>query len=105
MNMPEFKLRYPSDLAGEEWAHIEALIPAAKHGGTDVREVVNGNIYVLSTGCQWRYVPKELYYFDLWTSERARDTRSRCSLVRQIETRLRRLERQPENKLPIVVVW
>jgi putative transposase len=27
------KLRYPSDLTGEEWAHIEALIPAAKHGG------------------------------------------------------------------------
>jgi hypothetical protein len=25
--------------------------------------------------------------------------------VRQIESRLLRLERQPENKLPIVVVW
>jgi hypothetical protein len=40
----------------------------------DVREVVNGIVYVLSTGCQWRYVPKDfppkstLYnYFDLWT--------------------------------------
>jgi hypothetical protein len=27
------KLRHPSDLTGEEWAHIEALIPPAKHGG------------------------------------------------------------------------
>ena len=27
------KLRYPSDLTGEEWAHIEPLIPPAKHGG------------------------------------------------------------------------
>jgi transposase len=34
------------------------LIPPAKHGGrkrkVDVREVVNGIMYVLSTGCQWR---------------------------------------------------
>jgi transposase len=37
------------------------------------REVVNGIMYVLSTGCQWRYVPKDLPpkstlfdYFDLW---------------------------------------
>ena len=40
----------------------------------DVREVVNGFLYVLSTGCQWRYLPKDLPakstlfgYFDLWT--------------------------------------
>jgi transposase len=39
-----------------------------------VREIVNGLMYVLSTGCQWRYVPKDLPprstlfdYFDLWT--------------------------------------
>ena len=64
-NRPKYnrdKLRYPSDLTGEESAHIEALIPAAKHGGrkrkVDVREVVNGIMYVLSTGCQWRYVPR-----------------------------------------------
>ena len=24
------------------------------------REVVNGVMYVLSTGCQWRYIPKDL---------------------------------------------
>jgi len=51
-NRPKYnrdKLRYPSDLTGEEWAHIEGLIPAAKHGGrkrkVDVREVVNGIMY------------------------------------------------------------
>jgi len=39
-----------------------------------MREVVNGLMYVLSTGCQWRAVPKDLppkstvyEYFDLWT--------------------------------------
>ena len=41
-----------------------AADPAAKRGGrrrdVDVREVLNGVMYVLSTGCQWRYVPKDL---------------------------------------------
>ena len=39
------------------------LIPPAKRGGkrtVDVREVVNGLMYVLSTGCQWRAIPKDL---------------------------------------------
>ena len=38
-----------------------------------MREVVNGVMYVLSTGCQWRYIPKDLPprstvngYFCLW---------------------------------------
>ena len=71
-------LRYPSDLTDAEWAHIASLIPPAKRGGrkrsVDVRDVVNGIMFVLSTGCQWRYVPKDLPprstlfdYFDLWT--------------------------------------
>ena len=51
-------LRYPSDLTDEEWQHIAPLIPPAKHGGrkrtVNLREVVNGVMYVLSTGCQWR---------------------------------------------------
>jgi transposase len=71
-------LRYPSDLTDAEWALVEPLIPPAKRGGrrrsVDVREVVNGLMYVLSSGCQWRYVPKDLpprstifHYFSLWT--------------------------------------
>jgi transposase len=71
-------LRYPSDLTNEEWALVEPLIPPARRGGAkrtvDVREVVNGLMYVLSTGCQWRAIPKDLPprstiydYFDLWS--------------------------------------
>jgi len=71
-------LRYPSDLTDEEWGHAEPLISPAKRGGrkreVNVREVLNGIMYVLSTGCQWAYLPKDLppsstvyYYFDLWT--------------------------------------
>src|SRR3979411_898026 len=58
------QLRYPSDLSDDEWALVESLIPAAKRGGNrrhvDVREVMNGIMYVLSTGCQWRGGPKDL---------------------------------------------
>ena len=71
-------LRYPSDLTDDEWALVEPLIPPAKRGGDKrtviMREVVNGLMYVLSTGCQWRAIPKDLPpkstihgYFDLWT--------------------------------------
>ncbi|HXB87318.1 transposase, partial [Mycobacterium sp.] len=46
----------PSDLTEEEWSLVAPLIPPAKHGGrkreVDAREVVNGIMYVLSTGCQ-----------------------------------------------------
>ena len=71
------KLRYPSDLSDAEWAFIAPLIPPAKRGGgkrtVNLREVVNGLMYVLSTGCQWRAIPKDLPprstvngYFSLW---------------------------------------
>lgn len=71
------QLRYPSDLTDEEWALIEPLIPPGKRGGNkrtvDLRAVVNGLLYVLSTGCQWRAIPKDLPprstvydYLDLW---------------------------------------
>lgn len=57
-------LRYPSDLTDAEWALVAPLIPPAKRGGNkrtvDVREVVNGLMYILSTGCQWRAIPKDL---------------------------------------------
>lgn len=58
------KLRYPSDLTDEEWALIALLIPPAKRGGNkrtvNEREIINGLMYVLSTGCQWAALPKDL---------------------------------------------
>ena len=72
------KLRYLSDLTDDEWGLVEPLIPPGKRGGGKrtviMREVVNGLMYILSTGCQWRAIPKDLPpkssvydYFDLWT--------------------------------------
>jgi len=57
-------LRYPSDLTDAEWRLIEGFVPPARHGGrkreANVREVVNAIFYVLSTGCQWNALPKDL---------------------------------------------
>ena len=72
------RLRYPSDLTDGEWALVAPLIPPAKRGGNrrhvDVRAVMNGLMYILSTGCQWRAIPTDLpprstlhSYFDLWS--------------------------------------
>ena len=72
------QLRYPSDLTDAEWDYVAPLIPPAKPGGNkrsvDVREVMNGIMYILSTGCQWRAIPKDLPprstlfdYLDLWS--------------------------------------
>jgi transposase len=81
-------LRYPSDLTDAEWALVAPMIPPAKRGGrpreVDLREVLNAIFYVLSTGCQWPALPKDLppkstahAYFMLWdwdgTLERIHD--------------------------------
>jgi transposase len=73
-------LRYASDLTDAEWAEVGPLIPSAKRGGNKrtvhIREVVNGVMYVLSTGCQWRATPKDLPpkstvhdYLERWTCD------------------------------------
>src|SRR5664280_2876813 len=95
-NRPKYnrdKLRYPSDLTDDEWSHIEPIIPPAKRGGrkrsVESREIVNGLMYVLSTGCQWRYVPKDLPpkstmfgYFDLWSWDGTLDRIHRALYVK-----------------------
>jgi transposase len=72
---------YPSDLRDDQWKLVEPLIPPGKRGGDKrtviMREIVNGLMYVLSTGCRRRAIPKDLPprstlygYFDLWSSPR-----------------------------------
>jgi transposase len=93
-------LSEPSDLTDEEWGLVEPLIPPGKTGGGKrtviMREVVNGLMYILSTGCQWRAIPKDLPprssvhdYFDLWTYD---DTLERIhdALYQQCRERARR---------------
>jgi transposase len=69
--------RYSSDLTDAEWMLVAPMIPSARRGGrprdVNVREVLNGILYVLWTGCQWKALPKDFppkstvhHYFMLW---------------------------------------
>src|SRR5262247_1705446 len=50
-------LRYESDLTDEEYALIEDFLPPER--SVSRRSLVNGILYVLTTGCQWRQLPKD----------------------------------------------
>lgn len=71
---------YSSDLTDGQWAVIEPLIPACKHGGrpreVDMREVLNTILYLNRTGCQWDMLPHDLLpkstaydYFAAWRDD------------------------------------
>jgi transposase len=73
-------LRYASDMTDAEWALIEPFMPPNKRLGcprtTSLREVVNAILYMASTGCQWRMLPKDFPprstvqgYFYLWLDD------------------------------------
>ena len=56
--------KYPSDLKDEQWERIVDFIPPAKPGGrpreVDMREILNGIMYVVRSGCSWRMLPNDL---------------------------------------------
>jgi transposase len=74
-------------LTDEQWALVEPLIPVYLGGRprkTSLRDVLDAIFYVVRTGCQWRYLPKDFPpkstvwgYFDEWrqngTLERIHD--------------------------------
>ena len=103
-----------------EWALIASPIPPAKRGGRErsvggrevaVREVMNGVLYVLETGCQWRALPKDLppkstvhdYLMPwAWDGTLARVHHALYLMVRDLEGREAspecRGDRQPERE-------
>src|SRR3954454_18353178 len=75
---------YPSDVTDEQWAPVEPHIPVYPGGRprkTNLRDVLDAILYVLRTGCQWRYLPKDFppkstvwRYFDEWRHNGTLDT-------------------------------
>jgi putative transposase len=93
---------YPSDLTDAEWEILEPLIPAISEEAVNVkytrREIVNGILYVLRSGCPWRLVPHDLpawgalyYYFRTWRKEGIWD-RLQKSLLKQVRQKADRDE-------------
>lgn len=54
---------YPSDLTDAQWRLVKPLIPPAdprgRHRSMDMREVVNGVLYLNRNGVTWRALPHE----------------------------------------------
>ena len=49
--------RYPSDLTDDEFKLIEPFLPPQR--SVCRRALVDGIMYILTTGCQWRQIPKD----------------------------------------------
>lgn len=55
---------YATDLTDAEWVILEPLVPVVKTGGRHARyerrDILNGVLYSLRTGCAWRHLPHDL---------------------------------------------
>ncbi len=71
---------YPSDLTDSQWNHIEDFFPLPKRTGrprqVEFRQIVNGVLYLVITGCQWRFLPTDYgkwqtvyHYFARWQKD------------------------------------
>jgi transposase len=89
---------YPSDLTDAQWVLVEPRLPTSSGGRprqTDLRDVVDAIFYLLRTGCQWRYLPKDFppkstvwRYFDRWRRDGTLDT-----IHDALRTKVRTLEK------------
>lgn len=94
--------RYPSDLTNTQWRLIAPLIPPAKPGGRarkyDLREVVNGLLYVNREGCSWRALPHDLPHwktcYNFFRAFETDGTRGRLVAALRVEVRAK-LGRDP----------
>ena len=94
---------YPSELSDEQWAIIEALDINKPWGPgrrmrLELRAVINAILYLLRTGCQWRYLPKEhpnynsvYYHYHKWCWDGTWET---------VNTALRERVRQEAGRQP-----
>lgn len=54
---------YGSDLTDKQWLFIQPILPKPAPTGrprADRREVINGILYVLKTGCKWKDLPHDI---------------------------------------------
>jgi putative transposase len=64
---------YPTDVSNSQWQIISKFLNLERRRKYDLREVINGILYLVKTGCQWRMLPGDFpncsivyYYFNSW---------------------------------------
>ena len=100
---------YPSDLTDVEWEILEPFIPPISPLAVNVqytrREIVNGILYVLRSGCPWRMIPHDLpawgavyYYFRTWRKDGTWD-----NIQKGLLKRVRKAEGRDEARSAAVI--
>ena len=93
---------YPSDLTDAQWALLAPLLAKDRGPGHPqryaLRAVVNANLYLLRSGCQWRMLPRDYpkwqavrYHWDIW---------ARAGLWERVNTALREQARAAVGRAP-----
>jgi putative transposase len=62
-----------TDISDSQWQIIEKFFDSARKRKHDLRDIWNGILYLLKSGCQWRMLPQEFapwqtvyYYYRKW---------------------------------------
>jgi putative transposase len=94
---------YASDLTDQQWTILQPLVYSKRKGPgrpieLDLRQVLNAIFYVMRTGCQWQYLPREYpnynsvyYHYRKWCKN---------GTWERLNTQLRQRVRQHSKRKP-----
>lgn len=64
---------YPTNLSNSQWQIIAKFLDVERNRRYSLREIINGILYLVKSGCQWRMLPADFpnwklvyYYFSTW---------------------------------------
>lgn len=101
-------MSYPSDISDRQWEILREHMLFKRRGPkvreSEVRKKLNGMLYVLRSGCQWRMLPKD---YGAWSCVYAQYQRwQKAGVLERIHDALRRQVREQAGKsaAPSVVI-
>ncbi len=87
---------YTTNLTDNQWQILEKIINNQRKRKNSLREIINGLLYIVKTGIQWRFLPNDFpkwqlvyYYFRKWTGE---------GLIEEIHDVIRGIIRKTKGK-------
>ena len=91
---------YPSDVSDRQWEVLRGYVLFKRRGPkvreSEVRRKLNGMLYVLRSGCQWRMLPKD---YGAWSCVYAQYQRwQKAGMLERIHDGLRRQVREKAGK-------
>jgi len=100
-------MSYPSDITREQFNKILPILEKTKKTTKprilDLYDIFNALLYVVTTGCQWRALPKDYpkwksvyYYFKIW-SEKNKNNSSTLEKVLKKNNKLRAYQKWQKN--------